>query len=134
MIPSGSFVCEYIGELVDDNHPLKSQDYYLDLGKITDKDAPKWGDVPAHIVVKKNSMHVDGEEDDEEPGTAFTLDSTEIGNMARFINHSCSPNLLVQRVIWDHHRAEWPPHVMLFAMDNIAPFRELTLNYGHTLS
>jgi euchromatic histone-lysine N-methyltransferase len=63
------------------------------------------------------------------PRPDIIIDSGQTGNASRFINHSCSPNVFAQCVLWDHDGAKHP-HIMLFAMDNITPFDELTLDYG----
>ncbi|CAI7814034.1 unnamed protein product [Closterium sp. NIES-54] len=60
----------------------------------------------------------------------FCLDAKRMGNVARFINHSCNPNLFVQCVFYDHHDHRLP-HIMLFAYDNIPPLKELTYDYGY---
>lgn len=52
----------------------------------------------------------------------FCLDAGSIGNVARFINHSCEPNLFVQCVLSSHHDAKLA-RVMLFAADNIPPLQ-----------
>ncbi|CAH2061470.1 unnamed protein product [Thlaspi arvense] len=57
----------------------------------------------------------------------FTVDAAKKGNIGRFINHSCSPNLYAQNVLYDHEDKRIP-HVMLFAMDNIPPLQELQLH------
>ncbi|KAJ7515986.1 hypothetical protein O6H91_22G037200 [Diphasiastrum complanatum] len=84
-IPSGSFICEYIGEVID-----------------------------------------------EVAETKLAIDASNYGNVGRFINHSCSPNLFAQCVLFDHHDVRIP-HIMLFAMENIPPLTELTYDYGYTV-
>ena len=61
----------------------------------------------------------------------FCVDSKHVGTVARFINHSCNPNMFVQTVLFDHHdkRVPW---VALFAAQHIAPLTELTYDYGYT--
>ncbi|RLN33116.1 uncharacterized protein C2845_PM03G32740 [Panicum miliaceum] len=62
----------------------------------------------------------------------FTIDAAECGNVGRFINHSCSPNLYAQNILWDHDDMRMP-HVMLFAVENIPPLQELTYHYNYTV-
>ncbi|KAG2383813.1 Histone-lysine N-methyltransferase family member SUVH9 histone H3-K9 methyltransferase [Vigna angularis] len=50
-------------------------------------------------------------------------------NVACYMSHSSSPNVLVQFVLYDHNNLMFP-HLMLFAMENIPPMRELSLDYG----
>ena len=37
--------------------------------------------------------------------------------------------MFVQFVLFDHYNASYP-HLMIFAMENIPPLRELSINYG----
>ena len=53
------------------------------------------------------------------------LDAKHEGNAARFINHSCDPNLYVQPVLSSHHDHSLL-QVCMFASQNIAPLTELT--------
>ena len=55
----------------------------------------------------------------------YILDAKHEGNVARFINHSCDPNLYVQPVLSHHHDIS-QTQVCLFAGHNIAPMTELT--------
>ena len=48
------------------------------------------------------------------------IDAGSTGNIARFINHSCQPNLFVQCVLSTHHDIKLA-RVVLFAADNIPP-------------
>ena len=57
------------------------------------------------------------EEKDSSP--EFCIDAGSTGNVARFINHSCHPNLFVQCVLSAHHYIT--QGVILFAGDNIPP-------------
>ena len=52
----------------------------------------------------------------------FCVDAGSTGNIARFINHSCEPNLFVQCVLSSHHDLKLA-RVMLFAADNIPPLQ-----------
>ena len=71
-------------------------------------------------------------EGDSSSNPHFCLDAKKVGSVARFINHSCSPNLFVQCVFHDHGDERFP-HVMLFAYDNIPPLKELTYDYGYVI-
>ena len=53
------------------------------------------------------------------------VDATRKGNIARFINHSCSPNLQVEK--WYVHRT---PRLGLWAKRFIAAGEELSYNYS----
>ena len=55
-----------------------------------------------------------------------TVDASSSGNVTRFFNHSCSPNLTVESV-----RIESiVPHLAFFARHDIEPGEELTFDYG----
>jgi euchromatic histone-lysine N-methyltransferase len=62
----------------------------------------------------------------------FTIDAAECGNIGRFINHSCSPNLYAQNVLWDHDDLRIP-HIMFFAAETIPPLQELTYDYNYEI-
>lgn len=57
-------------------------------------------------------------------GPEFCIDAGSTGNIARFINHSCQPNLFVQCVLSSHHDIKLA-RVVLFAADNIPPLKVL---------
>ena len=97
-ISSGSFICEYAGELIQDKEAKRrtaNDEYLFDLDN-----------------------------------GAFAIDAAKFGNVGRFINHSCSPNLYAQKVLYDHDDKRLP-HIMLFATKNIPPMRELTYHYNY---
>ncbi|XP_058761697.1 histone-lysine N-methyltransferase, H3 lysine-9 specific SUVH5-like [Vicia villosa] len=104
-IPSGSFICEYLGEIIEDKKALKmidNDEYLFNIG---------------------NTNHMDG---------LFTIDASKYGNVARFINHSCSPNLFCQNILFDHDDVRMP-HIMLFAAEDIPRKTELTYNYNYKI-
>ncbi|KAF7148964.1 hypothetical protein RHSIM_Rhsim03G0159400 [Rhododendron simsii] len=99
-IQSGRFVCEYTGELLQEQEAeerVDNDEYLFDIGK---------------------------------NGSGFTIDAAKFGNVGRFINHSCSPNLYAQNVLYDHDDKRMP-HIMFFATKNIPPLRELTYDYNY---
>lgn len=100
-ISSGSFICEYVGELLNDMQAEERSgcdEYLFNLGG-----------------------------DDE-----FTIDAGIYGNVGRFLNHSCSPNLYAQNVLYDHVDKRMP-HVMIFATTDIPPLQELTFDYNYEI-
>jgi len=125
-ISSGSFICEYSGELLEDKEAEKRQndEYLFDIGS-NYHDEELWEGLKSVVGVQSttsSSKTMDG----------FTIDAAECGNVGRFINHSCSPNLYAQNVLWDHDDMRMP-HVMLFAVENIPPLQELTYHYNYTV-
>ncbi|ODM99256.1 Histone-lysine N-methyltransferase SUV39H2 [Orchesella cincta] len=63
----------------------------------------------------------------------YSVDSTKYGNVARFINHSCSPNLGVYAVYVDCINPNLPKLAM-FAVRDIRRNEELTFDYDLQLS
>ena len=100
-IPTGSFICEYMGELI-----------------IQDKEAER-------RAAANDNKYLFGF-----GNGGFTIDAAKFGNVGRFIRHSSSPNLYAQKVLYDHNDKRMP-HIMLFAAKNIPPMRELTYRYNH---
>ena len=52
----------------------------------------------------------------------FCIDAGSFGNVARFFNHSCDPNLFIQCVLSEHHDIKLA-RLILFAADNIPPLQ-----------
>lgn len=118
-IPSGSFICEYAGELLEDKEAeqrIGSDEYLFDIGSKNYSDSP--------LNAEEQAVSADE--------TGYTIDAIRYGNVGRFINHSCLPNLHAQDVIYDHDDRKMP-HVMLFAMENIPPLQELTYHYNYSV-
>lgn len=63
-----------------------------------------------HCAVKRST----------ESGAEYCVDAGSKGNITRFINHSCEPNLFVQCVM-SSHRDLRLARIVLFAADNIVP-------------
>lgn len=123
-ISSGSFICEYAGELLEDKEAEKREndEYLFDIGS-NYHDEKLWEGLKSAVGVQSSassSKTIEG----------FTIDAAECGNVGRFINHSCSPNLYAQNVLWDHDDIS-RPHVMFFAAENIPPLQELTYHYNY---
>ena len=59
------------------------------------------------------------------------IDAKWYGNVARFINHSCEPNLEKQSVFVDSHDLRLP-RLAFFASSDIKKGEELTWDYGYT--
>jgi hypothetical protein len=116
-ISSGSFVCEYTGEL---RHSMEA-------------DQTNTSGYLFNIGHSKESQRVSGQNSsgtcpDTMDDVGFTIDASKFGNAGRFINLSSSPNLFAQNVLWDHGDKR-VPHIMFFAMETIPPLQELTCRY-----
>lgn len=129
-IPSGGFVCEYTGVIMDTKtaDELDDDDYLFNLDFKQGNEA-RWG-------VQRSDVF-DSDDSDMPPlklsSPKYVIDASKFGGVARFVNHSCTPNLFVQCVLYDHGDLDLP-HVMLFAGSDISPFQELTYDYGYALN
>jgi len=63
---------------------------------------------------------------------SYTLDSTINGNVGRYFNHSCDPNIFVQNVFIDTHDLRFP-WVAYFSLSNIPAGTELAWDYNYTV-
>lgn len=115
-ISRGTFVCEHIGEVLDDLEADNRRKRY---------DGKEGGsylfDINSHF---KDMSRLTEEE------VKYVIDATKYGNVSRFINHSCSPNLLNHRVLvesMESHRA----HIGFYASRDIASGEELTYDYRY---
>ncbi|XP_071942977.1 histone-lysine N-methyltransferase SETDB1-like isoform X2 [Antedon mediterranea] len=60
----------------------------------------------------------------------YVMDAKKEGNLGRYFNHSCVPNLFVQNVFVDTHDLRFP-WLAFFAGQNIRAGTELTWDYGY---
>nr|CAD7398639.1 unnamed protein product [Timema cristinae] len=109
-IPKGTYVCEYIGDIVHD------VDRYIGEA-ITDVEADHRED---------DSYLFDL---DNKDGETYCIDARHYGNVSRFINHMCVPNLIPVKVFVDHHDLHFP-RIAFFANRDIDTYEELGFDYG----
>ncbi|XP_058056855.1 histone-lysine N-methyltransferase eggless [Anopheles bellator] len=62
----------------------------------------------------------------------YIMDAKKSGNLGRYFNHSCAPNLFVQNVFVDTHDVRFP-WVAFFADKSIKAGSELTWNYNYDI-
>ncbi|TVU27134.1 hypothetical protein EJB05_29716, partial [Eragrostis curvula] len=125
-IRAGTFICEYAGEVIDEtnlNMDEKEYEYAFHTSWLGDK-VLRWN-LGAQLL-EEASGNVTTESLKKLP---IVISAKDSGNVARFLNHSCSPNLLWQPVQYDHGDENYP-HIMFFAMKHIPPMTELTYDYG----
>ncbi|NXL45152.1 SETB2 methyltransferase, partial [Podilymbus podiceps] len=61
---------------------------------------------------------------------SYVLDATKEGNVGRFLNHSCCPNLFAQSVFVETHNRSFP-WVAFFTNRHVKAGTELTWDYGY---
>lgn len=121
-IRAGAFICEYAGEVVNDCkvEELGSEsedDYIFDATRtyqplgVLPGDSNKAHQVPFPLIISAKN----------------------VGNVARFMNHSCSPNVFWQPVLRESNSESYL-HIAFFAIRHIPPMTELTYDYGITQS
>nr|KYP59963.1 Histone-lysine N-methyltransferase, H3 lysine-9 specific SUVH1 [Cajanus cajan] len=107
-IRAGTFICEYAGEVVDrakvSQLVREGDEYIFDTTRIYGQF--KWNYEPS---------------------------AKNFGNVARFMNHSCSPTVFWQPVVYEENNQSYL-HVAFFALRHIPPMTELTYDYGFARS
>lgn len=102
----GSFICEYAGEILTKSEAMrrdqseKSMNYILCLNEI--------------------SSELDGSK------TQTFIDPSRMGNIGRYLNHSCNPNCEILSIRTD----SIIPKIAIFAMRDVDEGEELTFSYG----
>ncbi|PHU22380.1 hypothetical protein BC332_07487 [Capsicum chinense] len=125
-ISCGSFICEYVGELLDEREAenrIDRDEYLFDVGNYDEE-------IPKRNVARNNNLKVESNYLQMKDEDGFTLDALRYGNVGRFINHSCSPNLYAQNVMY-YHGDRRVPHIMFFTSKSIPPLEELTYHYNY---
>lgn len=105
-IPSGSFVCEYAGEVLG----------FAEARRRIQAQTPQDSN---YIIAVREHLH------DGRVMETF-VDPTHVGNVGRFLNHSCEPNLVMVPVRVD----SMVPKLALFAATDIPAGEELSYDYS----
>ncbi|KAE9461905.1 hypothetical protein RHGRI_037600 [Rhododendron griersonianum] len=117
-IRAGAFICEYAGEVIDvsteEELEREREDHYIFDATCTNEPSD---------VMAGNSI--------ESPKIPFPLvvSAKKGGNVARFMNHSCTPNVYWQPVLRECNNEAYL-HIAFFAIGHIPPMKELTYDYG----
>ncbi|CAL2250941.1 unnamed protein product [Prunus armeniaca] len=121
-IPSGAPVCEYIGILrrTEDVDNASENYYIFDIDCLQTMKGLDGRERRSQAVCLPAVNSLERPDDQSVPD--FCIDAGSTGNIARFINHSCEPNLFVQCVLSSHHDIKLA-RIMLFAADNIPPLQ-----------
>jgi len=124
-IPSKTFCCEYVGEVI-------SEELAEYRGQLYDKEGLSY----LWTQTYSGFRHLDAEkpdsidESDEKDLDAFTIDATAYGHMSRFINHSCDPNLFAV-IVYTESRDPRDCRVGFYSKKEILPNSELTIDYHY---
>uniref|UniRef100_A0A3B3ZH64 Uncharacterized protein n=1 Tax=Periophthalmus magnuspinnatus TaxID=409849 RepID=A0A3B3ZH64_9GOBI len=98
-IPQGTFVCEYVGEIITDTEADKRED-------------------DSFLFTLGNKV-----------GEAHCIDSRLFGNIGRFLNHLCEPNLLAVKVFTMHQDLRFP-RIAFFSSRPIRAGDQIGFDYG----
>uniref|UniRef100_A0A4W4H1Z4 Euchromatic histone-lysine N-methyltransferase 1b n=1 Tax=Electrophorus electricus TaxID=8005 RepID=A0A4W4H1Z4_ELEEL len=98
-IPEGTFVCEFAGEIISDGE-----------ANVRENDSYMF-----HL--------------DNKVGEVYCIDGQSYGNVSRFMNHLCEPNLFPVRVFTKHQDLRFP-RVAFFSCKPICAGEELGFDYG----
>ncbi|KAJ4767185.1 hypothetical protein LUZ62_077560 [Rhynchospora pubera] len=125
-IRAGTFICEYTGEVVDGAgvNLDDEEENYLFRAACPGEKTLKWNFGTELIGVPDT-----GPKEVFKP-LPIMISAKNMGNVSRFMNHSCNPNVFWQPVLFDHGDED-RPHIMFFAMKHIPPMTELTFDYGN---
>lgn len=106
-LPKGTFVCEYAGEVIGTEEARRRYGLQQGLGR------------PNYIFALREHFG-------ESCQVLTYIDPTFIGNIGRYVNHSCDPNLVIVPVRTDIV----VPKLCLFARRDIPAHTELSFDYG----
>uniref|UniRef100_A0A3Q2D413 SET domain-containing protein n=1 Tax=Cyprinodon variegatus TaxID=28743 RepID=A0A3Q2D413_CYPVA len=98
-IPQGKFICEYIGEIISNTEADKREN-------------------DSFLFTLDNKV-----------GEPFCLDANLFGNIGRFINHLCEPNLIAVRVFTIHQDLRFP-RIAFFSSKPIKAGEQIGIDYG----
>ncbi|XP_061960125.1 histone-lysine N-methyltransferase, H3 lysine-9 specific SUVH1-like [Populus nigra] len=127
---AGTFICEYAGEVIEKVSQVgegEGDGYVFDTTHVYE--SFKWNYEPG-LVEEDGSI-----EAIEEPNvpSPLVISSKNVGNVARFMNHSCYPNVFWQPIMYENNNESFI-HIAFFAMRHIPPMTELTFDYGKSCS
>uniref|UniRef100_J3LIX1 Histone-lysine N-methyltransferase n=1 Tax=Oryza brachyantha TaxID=4533 RepID=J3LIX1_ORYBR len=123
-IRAGTFICEYAGEVIDKNSMIGEDDYIFETPP--SEQNLRWNYAPE--LLGEPNLSDSSETPKQLP---IIISAKRTGNIARFMNHSCSPNVFWQPVLYDHGD-EGYPHIAFFAIKHIPPMTELMYDYGQS--
>ncbi|CAF0878707.1 unnamed protein product [Adineta ricciae] len=109
-LPRGTFVCQYIGEL------LTSDQGHERAQTMDDKYQTSLDIVKQVRYEISNEDDMDDDDDDEEE--PYVIDGSLYSNLGKYFNHSCDPNMFIQNVFIESHDLHFP-NLALFTHTHI---------------
>ncbi|KAK8780444.1 hypothetical protein V5799_018213 [Amblyomma americanum] len=110
-ISKGTFVMEYLGQVITDEEANKRGEWYDSRG------CTYLFDLDYHLA-----------EESVDQGSMYTVDAGTYGNIAHFVNHSCEPNMAVC-MVWINNLDVRMPRLAFFTKRDICAHEELTVDY-----
>ncbi|KAJ2783471.1 hypothetical protein H4R18_001680 [Coemansia javaensis] len=104
-IRKGEYVCRYTGELLS----------YAEAGRRNSSDTTYLFDLDREVPHGQKAL--------------YTVDARSYGNVSRFFNHSCQPNMAIRAVYIGHLDPRFH-ELAFFATSDIAVGEELTFDYN----
>ncbi|KAL5708722.1 [histone H3]-lysine(4) N-trimethyltransferase [Ranunculus cassubicifolius] len=114
LIPQGDFICEYAGELLSTPEARRRQQKYDELSAN--------GHFSSALLVVREHLP------SGEACFRINIDATRVGNIARFINHSCDGGNLMSVLV--RISGALVPRLCFFASRDILEGEELLFSYG----
>eukprot|EP01026_Neomeris_dumetosa_P045415 TRINITY_DN3845_c0_g3_i1.p1 TRINITY_DN3845_c0_g3~~TRINITY_DN3845_c0_g3_i1.p1 ORF type:complete len:340 (-),score=33.99 TRINITY_DN3845_c0_g3_i1:597-1616(-) len=136
-IPAGTLLCEYVGELLfqDEADYLLDDQYLFDITQVQNAYSKYLKDNDGQMIellskAFKNFPFKD--QDFLKDGKLFglTIDGKACGNVGRFFNHSCDPNMMVKLVVTQGCSALLQK-VCFFTIKDVEAMEELTWHYNY---
>ncbi|CAN8292785.1 unnamed protein product [Cochlearia groenlandica] len=123
-IRAGTFICEFAGLSMVKGEEEVDDEYLFDSSRVSNRF--KWNFEPE--LAGDEGCELQVSEDFELPWKIL-ISAKEYGNVGRFINHSCSPNVMWQPVECEEN-GMLCIRVGFFAKKHIPPMTELRYDYG----
>ncbi|PWA18366.1 hypothetical protein CCH79_00009981 [Gambusia affinis] len=98
-VPQGTFICEYVGEIISNSEADKREN-------------------DSFLFTLDNKV-----------GEPYCIDARLYGNIGRFINHMCEPNLIAVRVFTVHQDQRFP-RIAFFSSRPIKAGEQIGMDYG----
>uniref|UniRef100_A0A224Z0P7 Histone-lysine N-methyltransferase n=1 Tax=Rhipicephalus zambeziensis TaxID=60191 RepID=A0A224Z0P7_9ACAR len=132
-ISKGTFVMEYLGQVITDEEAEKRGKWYdeqgttylFDLDYHLTEDSQDQG---THLREDSLNQGMHLAECSADQGTLYTVDAGTYGNIAHFVNHSCEPNMAVC-MVWINNLDLRMPRLAFFTNRDICTHEELTVDY-----